>query len=73
MSVKTRRAVAFWFLLLFGIALLTIQGVKYYKNEPFSNVDWTVFAIAILLILAPSKLIQYIEKVFTPKKNENNG
>lgn len=72
MSVKIRRAIAFWFLLLFGCALLIIQGLKYYNNQPFSSLDWTVFAVAILLVLAPSRLIQYIERVFK-KKNESNG
>lgn len=73
MSLRFRRAFAYWFLMLIGVAIIVIQLVRYYNNVKFETFDYTAFAVAILLLLAPGKLVKLVEGLFNKKSNENNG
>ena len=73
MSLRTRRIIAYWLLMVVGFAIIVIQALKYYHNEKFQTFDYTAFAVAMLLVLAPGKLVKLVEGILTRKTNENNG
>lgn len=73
MSLRTRRIIAYWLLMAIGFALIVIQALKYYHNEKFQTFDYTVFCVAIILVLAPARLVKLVEGILTKKTNANNG
>ena len=76
MSLKIRRFIGYWFMLLLGIFLLTWQARKYILGN-FSS-DWiqltieaVITCVSIIMILQPLALIEVIQKIVKFKYEKN--
>lgn len=73
MSLKTRREVAFWFMLIIGIGITAIQFYRYATNTlSYTNQEMVVNIIAVAFMIFPRFILNVAEKILT-RKNENNG
>lgn len=63
-----RNKIAYYFTLLLGIVLLSIQTYKYFTNDlitddlVFNTGQIVVFCIGFLLVWKPSKIVEFINK-----------
>jgi len=72
MSLQQRREVAYWFMLLAGIALMTIQLIRYGKNElEFSLGEIIITVLSVALMILPKYILRVFEKFINSNKNEN--
>ena len=68
MSLNQRRNIAKWFLLLAGIALITMQATKYWNGTLELNIEeGIVTLVAVTLALMPKLIIESIEKFINSK------
>jgi hypothetical protein len=71
MSLQQRREVAYWFMLLVGIALMTIQLVKYWEKElDFSFGEIIITVLSVALMILPRYILRVFEKFINSNKNE---
>lgn len=74
MSAKTRSEIAYWFMLIIGVFLMTIQLKKYYENSlEFTTGEMIINIVSISLMIFPKFILNMANKIITNKKqNENN-
>lgn len=64
MSKQTRERVAYWFTLVLGIAINSVQFYKYFTDTlEFNFSEIIVFGAGILLMFAPRVLSQAFGKI----------
>ena len=57
MSIKTRREIAYWFLLLLGMTLNAFQTYKYLTNQlEYSSLELIVLIVGLAFNFAPKYL-----------------
>ena len=68
MSIKTRREIAYWFLLLLGMTLNAFQTYKYLTNQlEYSTLELIVLIVGLAFNFAPKYLLNLFEKVVIKK------
>lgn len=68
MSIKTRREIAYWFLLLLGMTLNAFQTYKYLTNQlEYSSLELIVLIVGLAFNFAPKYLLNLFEKLITKK------
>lgn len=73
MSLSQRRNIAYWFLLLAGIALITMQAMKYWNGTLELKIEeGIVTLVAVTLALAPKLILESIEKFINSKYGNKN-
>ena len=73
MSIQVRRLIGNWLLMLLGIALITMQVIKYWNNTLELKIEELVVSfVAISLVLAPRVILESIEKYINSKTNGKN-
>jgi len=73
MSIKQRREIAYWFMLLIGIGITIVQFYKYATNTlSYTTAEMVMNIIAVAFMLFPRWILNVAEKVITSKKNETN-
>ena len=73
MSLNQRRNIAQWFLLLAGIALITMQATKYWNGTLELKIEeGIVTLVAVILALAPKLILESIEKFINSKYGNKN-
>jgi hypothetical protein len=73
MSIQVRRLIGNWLLMLLGIALITMQVIKYWNNTLELKIEELVVSfVAISLVLAPRIILESIEKFINSKTNGKN-
>jgi transposase len=74
MSQGMRRFIGFWFMLILGIAILSLQFWKYYNNTlSFSIEESIVTIVGLSMIINPGVIIDMIKRIVNTKfggKNE---
>lgn len=73
MSLKQRKEIAMWFMLLVGIVITTIQLYRYATNTlsyTYSEIIMNLIAVAFMVY--PLWILKVAEKVIT-KKNSNES
>lgn len=78
MSLKVRRFIGYWFMLLLGVAILSLQFKKYMFNEfiltlESLTVEFIVTCVAIVMILQPLSLIEIIQNIVKFKYGKNTN
>ena len=70
MSIKTRREIAYWFLLLLGMTLNAFQTYKYLTNQlEYSSLELIVLIVGLAFNFAPKYLLNLFEKLITDWKS----
>ena len=73
MSIQVRRLIGNWLLMLLGLALITMQVIKYWNNTLELKIEELVVSfVAISLVLAPRIILESIEKFVNSKTNGKN-
>lgn len=72
MNLKIRRFIGYWFMLLFGIALLCLQFKKYMCDELNTTLEgltleFFVTCVAVLMVLRPLGLLEILETIVKSK------
>ena len=68
MSIKTRREIAYWFLLLLGMTLNAFQTYKYLTNQlEYSSLELIVLIVGLAFNFAPKDLLNLFKKLITKK------
>jgi hypothetical protein len=69
MNQKIKNALKYWFWLLIGIILISIQVYKYYSNTLEFNVqEAVVLFVGLMFMIRPTALPDLIYKFFGRKK-----
>jgi uncharacterized membrane protein len=70
MSIKQRREIAYWFMMIIGIGITTIQFYRYATNTlDYSTEEMIMNLVAVAFMLFPKWILNIAEKIIT-KKNE---
>jgi hypothetical protein len=73
MSSQQRREIAYWAMLLAGIALMTMQLIKYGINElEFSFGEITVTVVSVAFMIFPKFILRIFEHFVKSKTNGKN-
>lgn len=73
MSLSQRRNIAYWFLLLAGIALISMQVYKYFIGTLELTVEELIVSIvATTLVVSPKLILESIEKFINSKYGNKN-
>lgn len=73
MSYQTRRAIMYWFTLMFGIAILCLQFYKYFTGAlDLKLEEGIVFVFAVVLTSNPNIISDGLKKFINSKTNEKN-
>lgn len=73
MSIKQRREIAFWFMMIVGMAITIVQFYRYATNTlSYTTAEMIMNLIAVAFMIFPRWILNVAEKVITTKKNENN-
>lgn len=73
MSLSQRRNIAYWFLLLAGIALIVMQAIKYWNGTLDLKLEEAIVTlVAVTLALAPKLILESIEKFINSKYGNKN-
>jgi len=73
MSLNQRRNIAQWFLLLAGIALITMQATKYWNGTLELKIEEGIVTLfAVTLSLAPKLILESVEKYINSKYGKQN-
>jgi hypothetical protein len=71
MSIKQRREIAQWFMLMIGIGITIVQFYRYSTNTlSYTFAEMAMNIIAVAFMIFPKFILNVAEKVIT-KKNEN--
>jgi len=72
MGIKQRKEIAYWFMLIIGIGITTIQFYRYATNTlSYTTAEMIMNIIAVAFMIFPRFILNVAEKVIT-KKNESN-
>ncbi len=70
MSLKQRREIAFWFMMIVGMAITMIQLYRYATNTlSFTTAEMIMNIVAVAFMIFPKFILNMAEKLIT-KKNE---
>lgn len=73
MSANTRRTIAYWFMLILGIGLMTLQFSKYYDNTLELKIEeFIVTMVSVVMILNPLFIIDSLRKFINSKYGKSN-
>lgn len=73
MSLQQRRNIAFWFLLIAGIALISMQVYKYWNNTLELTIEELIVSlVATTLVISPKLILESIEKFINSKYGNKN-
>ena len=74
MSLKQRREIAYWFMLLIGIGITIIQFYRYATNTlSYTTPEMIMNIVAVAFMIFPKFILNMAEKLVNNKcKNENN-
>lgn len=73
MSLNQRRNIAYWFLLLAGIALISMQVYKYFIGTLELTVEELIVSlVATTLVVSPKLILENIEKFINSKYGNKN-
>lgn len=73
MSLSQRRNVAYWFLLLAGIALISMQVYKYFIGTLELTIEELIVSlVATTLVVSPKLILESIEKFINSKYGNKN-
>ena len=68
MSVRQRKEIAYWFLLILGLTLNTFQVYKYLTNQlVYSNLELAVLVVGVAFNFAPKFILNMAEKIIIKK------
>jgi hypothetical protein len=71
MSLKQRKEIAFWFMLIVGIGVTSIQFYRYATNTlSYTTSEIVMNLIAVAFMIFPRWILNVAEKVIT--KNKSN-
>lgn len=71
MSIKQRREIAQWFMLMIGIGITIVQFYRYSTNTlSYTTAEMIMNVIAVAFMIFPKFILNMAEKLIT-KKNEN--
>jgi len=75
MSLKQRREIAYWFMLLIGIGITVIQFYRYATNTlSYTTPEMIMNIVAVAFMIFPKFILNMAEKIVNNKcKNENNN
>lgn len=75
MSLKQRREIAYWFMLLIGIGITIIQFYRYATNTlSYTTPEMIMNIVAVAFMIFPKFILNMAEKIVNNKcKNENNN
>lgn len=70
MSLKQRREIAFWFMMIVGMAITMIQLYRYATNTlSYTTAEMIMNIVAVAFMIFPKFILNMAEKLIT-KKNE---
>lgn len=73
MSLSQRRNIAYWFLLLAGIALISMQVYKYFIGTLELTIEELIVSlVATTLVVSPKLILESIEKFINSKYGNKN-
>lgn len=73
MSLSQRRNIAYWFLLLAGIALISMQVYKYFIGTLELTIEELIVSlVATTLVVSPKLILENIEKFINSKYGNKN-
>lgn len=73
MSAQQRRAIMYWFTLIFGIAILCLQFYKYFTGTlEIKLEEGIIFGCGILLMKNPNIISDGLKSFINSKTNEKN-
>lgn len=71
MSVRQRKEIAFWFMMVVGMAITIVQFYRYATNTlSYTTAEMVMNVIAVAFMIFPRFILNMAEKVIT-KKTEN--
>ncbi len=74
MSIQLRRKIGYWFMLLLGIAILSLQLKKYFDNTlEFRYEEIIVTVIALFMVLNPASLLDLLGRIINTKYGKNTN
>jgi hypothetical protein len=69
MSIRQRKEIGYWFLLILGLTLNTFQVYKYLTGQlVYSNLELVVLVVGVAFNFAPKFILNMFEKVITKKE-----
>lgn len=73
MSLSQRRNIAYWFLLLAGISLISMQVYKYFIGTLELTIEELIVSlVATTLVVSPKLILENIEKFINSKYGNKN-
>ena len=73
MSLNQRRNIAYWFLLIAGIALISMQIYKYFIGTLILTIEELIVClVATTLVVSPKLILESIEKFINSKYGNKN-
>ena len=73
MSFSQRRNIAYWFLLLAGIVLISMQVYKYFIGTLELTIEELIVSlVATTLVVSPKLILESIEKFINSKYGNKN-
>ena len=70
MSLKQRREIAFWFMMIVGMTITMIQLYRYATNTlSYTTAEMIMNIVAVAFMILPKFILNMAEKLIT-KKNE---
>jgi len=73
MSIQQRRAIMYWFTLILGIAILSLQLYKYFTGTlELKLEEGIVFACGVVLMKNPNIISNGLRSFINSKTNEKN-
>lgn len=73
MSLNQRREIAFWFLMIIGMAITVVQFYRYATNTlSYTTSEMIMNLIAVAFMIFPRWILNVAEKIVTNKKSKSN-
>lgn len=70
MSLRLRREIGYWVLLVLGLALNTFQVYKYFTNQlEYSKLEFAILIVGVSFNFMPRYILRLFEK-FVLKRND---
>jgi hypothetical protein len=69
MSIRQRKEIGYWFLLILGLTLNTFQVYKYLTGQlVYSNLELVVLVVGVAFNFAPKFILNLFERIITKKE-----
>lgn len=70
MSLRLRREIGYWVLLILGLSLNIFQAYKYFTNQlEYSKLEFVILIVGVSFNFAPKYLLRLFEKVVLKRKD----